>query len=339
MSVSGDGGPATAATLCKPGNLLATADGRLIVSDQRNWRIRQNHTGRHDQHDRAHRTPILPPFPTIPTGLAQLPDGDILISEYGRIRRLTADDQLQPFLPLAPLVPSTDQSELPMMDFVGSPNARTRRSGRHTRRRNIDRRRRRVLPRAHPEDERTLVAIRDARIKRGGLAVGVDATREARATLNVRLRGRTVARATRVIGPGRSTLRINGHFKPRRAIYGIRVTLDGPNGATAHDHVPLYLASQFGTAFVKGAARSLNSEMGLRFCRRFGARRVDCVDGTRTFCETVVSLTLRRTGVIWKRYYDCETPENAFQRHPKGREAASPVPPGLVELLRQARYG
>ena len=60
-------------------------------------------------------------------------------------------------------------------------------------------------------------------------------------------------------------------------------------------------------------------------CRRFTARRVDCVF-TNFGCATVLSFTLRRTGVVWYRPYGCTDPEDAFREQPAYTGLDRPVP-------------
>jgi hypothetical protein len=303
---SGDGGPATKAGVCDPTDVLATPDGGLVVSTfDRLRRIAP---------DGTITTIAGRPAPLfLPMGLAQLPDGDILFAEADQIRRLAPDGRVESFLRFSG---AGDD----MRDFTGrqifyrpTGIVRTAEGGlliaagdayylapRHSRRK--------------------LVGIRGARVRRGSVALDVQLTRRARATVAVSQDGRTVARRTRTIGGGKRTLTVHGPFTARP--YAVRLSLPG---AGARDGVTLYLGTWLRKPFMKRFSEGFEEDGFPERCRSFTSRRVDCVLNFEGDCESVASYTLRRTGVIWRRAYGCTDLAHPFRRHPKYTESARPL--------------
>jgi hypothetical protein len=327
---AGDGGPATQATLCGPTDVLATADG-LLVSDRLNGRIRRiapdgtittiaGDGSRRDPSPADEGKPATDVPLYLPTGLAQLRNGDILFAEPGQIRRLTADGRVHAFLSF------TDQfGDDAIQDFTGrqvgfstagivptSEDGLLIAAGdgyylapRHTR--------------------RTLVGIRDARVSRGSVTLDVQATRRARATVTVRADGHTVARSTRRIRAGHRTLRVRGPFATRP--HTLRVSLRGPRSARAADSVALYLGTRLREAYIRRFSERFEEDGFPDRCRRFTSRRVDCALNFEGDCAEVASYALRRTGVIWRRQYDCTSLAHPFRRSPTYTDAARPIGP------------
>jgi hypothetical protein len=330
---SGDGGPATRATLCMPQDVLATADGGFVVSDGGN-RIRRvardgtittiAGTGTYRQCPAADEGKPATEVPLYGlTGLADTANGDILFSSLGQVQRVTSGGRWHSFLEFLPEPFGESSASSPMMDFAGRRVSHpptglsvTREGGLLIAAQNAYY----VAPR---NTRRTLVAVRGARTRDREVTVDVDATRAARATLHVRRRGPTIARARRAIGAGRNRLRVTGSFAARP--HDVRVTLRGRNGATARDALPLYVGQTLTDAYARRLAEWLVDEEPLRDCRRFGTRRVDCVYGGDSRCQPVTSLQLRPTGVIWTRGYRCEDVKHAFRRHPEWDGRAWPL--------------
>jgi hypothetical protein len=314
-----DGVPAAQSSICRPTDVLATADGALLVTESGWGRVRRiapDGTITTIAGDASRRDPVpgdegkpateVPLF--VPQGLALLPDGDLLISEGGQIRRLGADGHLHPFLrfgdgivdftgrevpfPVSGLVPTAEGGLL-----IASENAYYL-APRHTR--------------------RMLIGIRGARVRRGSVALDVQTTRTARATVTVRAGGRTVARTTRRIRGGHRTLTVRHAFSARP--HTVRVRLPG-----ASDRVDLYLGTRLDAAYVKKVAEGFEEDGFPERCRRFTARRVDCVLNLDGACAGVASYTLRSTGVIWRRAYGCRDLQHPFRRNPTLTEAARPV--------------
>src|SRR6185503_18272755 len=101
--------------------------------------------------------------------------------------------------------------------------------------------------------------------------------------------------------------------------------LTSSDGGRARDAVPLYLATRLSMAYVRAYAEQAEDESGLAGCRRFGARRIDCVYGTDEWCERAVSVALHRTGVLWTRSYRCTDVDDALQRDPEWLGPAWPI--------------
>jgi hypothetical protein len=320
---TGDGGAATAATLCDPSDVIATRDGGLAVADPGHNRIRRIApdgtittiagggslywgAGRVIVGGRLNHVEGKPATKVrldSPTSVAQLANGDIAFnSDHARIARVASDgsfhivlDSVRDFAGRTPgrgfgLGGIAATREGGLLFAAGDPYY--------------------LAPR---HSQRTLVGIRDARVTDREVTVYVDATRPSQASVEVSRGERTLAQSTRNIGTGRQRLQVHGQFAPRP--HNVQVTLRSENGTTAQDELRLYTSQ---TLKMRYARRLLPTavevdELGpLLGCRRVSGRRIDCAfTGTSCF---VVALTLRSTGVIWTRYYHCTNPEHAFQR-------------------------
>jgi cysteine-rich repeat protein len=101
---SGDGGPATAATLAFPWSVFADQDGGVLVADPDNHRLRRiapggtisTVVGTGVQGSNGDAGPALAAQLNFPAGVLELADRSLLISENGggRIRRVSPDGQL-----------------------------------------------------------------------------------------------------------------------------------------------------------------------------------------------------------------------------------------------------
>jgi hypothetical protein len=141
--------------------------------------------------------------------------------------------------------------------------------------------------------------------------------------VTVRAGGRTVARSTRTLRGGKRTLTVRHAFAGRA--HSVRVTVRGPRGAHASDSVALYLGTRLSETYVRRFAEGFEEDGFPQPCRRSTSRRVDCALDLDGSCAGVASYTLRRTGVIWRRSYDCTSLKHPFRRNPTYTDAARPV--------------
>ncbi|MET0687507.1 MAG: hypothetical protein ABW060_19440 [Solirubrobacteraceae bacterium] len=332
----GDGGPATAATLCRPTDVLALGDGSLIVADSGFNRIRRiGADGRITTiAGNGAYGALFPPAPgtpatqvaVAPVGLAAEADGDILFTQLLQVRRLRSDGTVEPVLAF-----SDDTGAPPVRDFAG----RMLRLGGGE---GIDATREGGIAFAAGDayyiapwrTARTLVRIHGARVRRGRLTLTISAARAGTAAVRIRRAdGRPLAAGEARVHNGVQRLRLRGSF-PARPLE-VSVELTSSDGGRAHDAVPLYLATRLSMAYVRAYAEQAEDESGLAGCRRFGARRIDCVYGTDEWCERAVSVALHRTGVLWTRSYRCTDVDDALQRDPEWLGPAWPI--GAPDVL------
>jgi hypothetical protein len=178
----------------------------------------------------------------------------------------------------------------------------------------------------HGQTPWTLAALRGTRTSRRAVTAVIETTQPGMATLEIAQPDRIIARVTKPVAAGHSTLRAFGPIGTDW--YDVRLRLEGPNGATAHDEVAIHGARAL---TVRLARRLLGRNQGHasdediyyrlgRDCRRFGRRRVDCVitqtdDVGKRSNVGVASVTLERTGILLRRHYPWG--RRGFQRHPR----------------------
>jgi len=164
----------------------------------------------------------------------------------------------------------------------------------------------------------TLAALRDLRTARRAVTADIEVTQPGVAMLEIVRGKRVVARASRAVTAGHTTLRANGRIA--RGWHEARLQMQGPGATTASDAVPFHGARALTVAL---ARRLLGPEQGEteesryrlgRRCQRFGSRRVDCEVRADGQCAGVVSLALGRSGVVMRRHYGCARPR--FRRSP-----------------------
>lgn len=304
----GDGGPAPAAGLCYPSDVLAAADGSIVVVDSLHNRIRRlgpagtittlagngafEPRSSADEGRPATGVPIA-----MPTGVAQLPGGDIAFTWAGGIDRVAPDGTWHSVLELTPGLSGTAPPKSPLMDFAGREvccNLPTGIAATHEG--GILFAAGSVYYLAPPRTSRTLVGIRDARVGDRRVEVAVEATRPGRATLQVRSRRRVVAERTVGVRAGRRRLRVSGRFAARP--YDVRVMLRGRAGATATDAVSLHLGGVLNLPYVRRLAEAYADEVPLDGCRRITRRRIECRYSGGRDAPYTVSFALERSGVI-----------------------------------------
>jgi hypothetical protein len=177
----------------------------------------------------------------------------------------------------------------------------------------------------------TLAALRGTRTRRRGVTAVIETTRPGMGTLEIAQDDRVVARVTQPVAAGHSTLRAAGPIG--EDWYDVRLRLEGADGATRRDEVPIHGARALDVQLVRGLlgrnqGRDVDSNTRYtlgRDCRQFGRRRVDCVVETSDGCEVgVASVTLGRSGVVLRRdyrgvgrgrRYPCARPR--FRRNPR----------------------
>jgi hypothetical protein len=156
----------------------------------------------------------------------------------------------------------------------------------------------------------TLAALRSTRTSPRGVTAVIEATRPGIATLEIAQDERVVARVTQSVAAGHSTLRAVGPI--RKDWYDVRLRLEGADGATTRDEVPIHGASALAVQLARsllGRYQGREEDYDTRYtlgrdCRRFGRRRVDCVIETNGGCKVgVASVTLGRSGVVLRRDY------------------------------------
>ena len=298
----GDGGPAPAAVLSYPGDVVELRDGSLAVADQWNCRIRRiTADGTIETIAGSGQFPWAMPSPPaprpgeratsvplyLPRGLAELPNGDIVFAGGYQVDRIARDGTWHPYLARSTSDFAGRGTDAAQNGVAGI--TVTHEGG--------------VLVAwgsvyyvAPPHTSRTLVRIRDARAGGRHLTAYVDVTRPARATLTVRSGRRVIARSTRSIKAGRARVGLIRRFESRP--YDVAVKVRSRGGAVAEDALSLYLGGVLGMRYVRTLAGSYEDEVPLRGCRRISRRRIDCRYSGSNGPPEVHVFTLARSGAI-----------------------------------------
>lgn len=292
-----DGGPALAAGLCYPSDVVATDDGTLVVADSGNWRVREIARDGMIRTIAGSGRPSLDVPPASdegkpatdvavgsPTAVTQMPDRDIVFSAGGAIDRIASDGSLHYVLRSPPI----DYAGRSFNDWPTA-IAATREGGLLIVARDVYY----LAPR---DTRRTLVRMRGSRVSEHGLAVNIEVSRRARATLQVRLHGRTVASVTRPTRAGRRRLRLHRRFGDRP--YNVRVTVRGARGAASRDQLSLYLGQTLTMSYIHDFALRYEDEVPLKRCRRITRRRIDCFYSGEFGPPETRSFTLNASGLI-----------------------------------------
>jgi hypothetical protein len=340
-SVGSPGFSCHLAALCMPTDVVAMPDGSVVIVDHGRGRIRRvaadgtmatiagngrdpfDPAASDGEGDPATTVPLL-----LPIGVTRLPDGDVVFSHGSRIARIDRAGRYHEVLRFRPVFFGDAPAEREMADFAGRQVYDAPAGVAATREGGLLMAAGDVYYLAPVRTRRTLVRIHGARLQRRKLKLDIEASRRARASARITRRGRLLAGTARSVVGGENRLELR---RQRRRTFGtgpalVSVAVRRPDGATASDTVQLYLGRTLGKEYVKvELAGRFVDETPLRACRRFGARRVDCVYSGARSCEQVVSFTLRRSGVIWWNVYGCNDGSDAFRRDPRFEGAARPL--------------
>ncbi|MDA0161290.1 hypothetical protein OM076_13515 [Solirubrobacter ginsenosidimutans] len=163
-----------------------------------------------------------------------------------------------------------------------------------------------------------LVALRDTSIGPKRLTAVIETSRAGVATLELVRGGDVMARTRQPVGLGHATLRVNQ--QPNGRLYTLRVALHSEGATTARDEVTVLAARELGVARAKELLGDAQEEQANYViyrsdrCRRFGTRRVDCeiryrdeydLDNVTETCDSIASIELQRSGIVFRRQYAC----------------------------------
>jgi hypothetical protein len=307
----GDGGPATAAGLRFPSDVLPTKDGGFLIADTHNGRVRSvSADGVISTVAGTDKSDIFESFGdggpataaglALPQHLARLRDGTLLIGGWDRIRQVSPDGTITTLLDLKALhagrlgdFAGRYSETIEAMDVTEEGGIAVILAGSQLR----------AVYLAPPKTRRTLLALRDARASRRRVKVTIDTTRPGSLQLRIRRRGKAIASSTRHIARGRHTIAVSHHFNP--AYHDVHVTLRAGQGGGYEDQVRLFTSS---TLPMRLVAPPSSSAAGGR-CKRLSSRRIDCEthnpedeeSGRR--CLNTNSYRLFPSGIIFARPY------------------------------------
>jgi hypothetical protein len=322
----GDGGPATAAQLRFPSDVLPTDDGGFLIADRHNGRVRRvSADGVISTVAGIDKSDIFESFgdggPATAAGLAlpqhlgRLPDSSLLIGESQRIRKVSADGRISTIFEVQTVHANR------LGDFAGR-YGETIEAMEVTREGGIavivSGLRLRAIYLAPRQTRRTLVALRDAHASRRRVSVTVNATTRGRLQLQVRRRGKLVEDATRRVRSGRRLIGVGGRFAA--AYHDVRVSLRAERGGGYRDHIRLFTSSTLPERLVVPAL-----DVYVRACKRIDSRRIDCEihnpedeeDGRS--CLNTSAYRLFPSGILFTRPYGppCHRNPMPFDRSPK----------------------
>jgi hypothetical protein len=320
----GDGGPATAARLSSPSDVLLTEDGGFLIADTYNGRVRRvSAHGVISTVAGTDKSDIFESFGdggpataaglSLPQHLARLPNGSFLIGERQRIRRVSADGTISTIFQVQPVHANR------LGDFAG-------RYGETIEAMDVTREggiavilsgfRLRALYLAPRQTRRTLVALRNARASQRRVKVTVDTTTAGRLRLQLRRRGELVADATRRVRSGRHVIGTGGRFAA--AYHNVRVTLRADRGGY-RDRIRLFTSPTLPERLVVPALG-----YDVRACKRIDSRRIDCEthnpedEESGRPCLNTSAYRLFRSGLLFTRPYGprCHRKPIPFDRNP-----------------------
>jgi hypothetical protein len=329
----GDGGPATAARLSGPSDVLPMPHGGYLIADTYNGRVRRVSpdgvistiagTDKADIFDSfGDGGPAIAAGLALPAHLARLPDGSLLIGEAKRIRRVAPDATISTIFDLPEIhgnrvgdFAGRYSDGIEAMNVTREGGIAVILSGFHLR----------AVYLAPRRTRRTLVALRDARASQRRVKVTVDTTTPGRVRLQVRRKGKLIAHATRHLRAGRHVIGVRGRFAT--ANHEVRVTLRADRGGGYSDRISLFTSSTLPKRLVPGAGKPGRiGEIVVRACKRIDGRRIDCEvhdleeegDSGRT-CLNTTAYRLFPSGLLFNRPYGrpCHDKPMPFDRTPK----------------------
>jgi hypothetical protein len=324
----GDGRPATAAQLAGPKDVQPEKDGGFLIADTFNGRIRRVNADGVISTVAGSGVPDpfgnSPPFEgtgdggpataaglALPAHLARLPDGSLLIGEYRDIRRVAPDGTIS-------TVFHAEQTYGDRLgDFAGRYGSyiegmdATREGGIAV---IVGGYRLRALYLAPRDTRRTMVALHGASVSGRRVKMTVDATTRGVLQLEVRRRGKLVARASHRIRSGRSTIGVGSRFAP--ADHEVSVKLRADRGGAYSDRIHVFTSDTLPKRLVSADARTR--------CERIDSRRIDCEvhneenEESGVPCLNTVAYRLFPSGLTFVRPYgpQCHPQPMPFDRTP-----------------------
>jgi hypothetical protein len=336
---TGDGGPATAATLAGPREVAPVGGGGFVIADERLRWVRpdgaittlalgewtdsaealpdgrlaisiRSRVGRRNVGRIVLGTPEAG-FTTIAGGGQTLRPHETFFEDEGlAASRLPSFGGILAADPLGGLLVSVDSSLTyppPVVQLVEPPSARAG------------------------------VAIRAIRDATYAPKVGYISSAPAQIRFDLRrsglrLGGRSVARWTRTAQSGYSNVRLP---RVQPGLYMLVIRAVAANGSRDGDRLTFVSGGRLSKGVAAGVVDDFFCECGdapdehehIARCRRFRRDRVDCkvASGDQTACERAVTVVLRKSGLVWAREYGCPVRR-------KAPRAPRPHPTPLADL-------
>jgi hypothetical protein len=324
----GDGGPATAAKLRMPYDVLPKKDGSFLIADTNNGRIRRvsadgvistvagagapDPFGNSDPFEgTGDGGPATAALLAFPQHLGRLPDGSLVIGEYRAIRRVAPGGTINTIF-------RPDQTYGDRLgDFAGRYGTSveamkvTREGGIAV---SFSGFRLRAIYLAPRRTTRTMVALHGASVSGRRVKMIVDATARGELRLEVRRRGKLVAHAKRHVQSGRSTISVGKRFAA--ADHEVTVTLHADRGGAYTDRIHVFTSTTLPMRLVSADSRTR--------CARITSRRIDCElhneenEESGVPCLNTIAYALFRTGLTFVRPYGpgCHPKPMPFDRTP-----------------------
>jgi hypothetical protein len=324
----GDGGPATAAKLGNPYDVLPETDGSFLIADTFNGRIRRvgadgkistvagagapDPFGSSDPFEgTGDGGPATAALLALPEHLGRLPDGSLVIGEYHAIRRVAPNGTISTIF--RPDQVYGDRRG----DFAG-------RFGSNIEAMEVTREggiavmysgfRLRAIYLAPAHTNRTLVALHGSNVSGRRVKMTVDATARGELRLEVRRHGKLVAQAKRHVKSGRSTIAVSKRFAA--ADHEVSVKLHADRGGSYADRVHVFTSTTLPRRLVPVDASTR--------CSRITSRRIDCEvhneenEESGVPCLNTFAFALFRTGLTYERPYGpgCHPKPLPFDRTP-----------------------
>lgn len=258
----------------------------------------------------------------LPAQIGRLPDGSLVIGEFRAVRSIAPDGTISTIF-------HADQAYGDRLgDFAGRYGNYIQ--GMDTTREGgvaviVSGYRLRALYLAPRHTRRTMVALRGARVSGRRVKMTVDATTSGLLQLDVRRGGKLVARTSRRVRAGRSTIGVGGRFAA--ADHKVRVKLLADRGGGYGDHIHVFTSEAL-------PKRLVSVDVGDR-CERIDRRRIDCEvhnaenEESGVSCLNTVAYVLFQSGLTFVRPYgpQCHHEPMPFDRTPAWTGPWRPWPP------------